>query len=263
MDILDNEASEDEAMRKDAAFDRPASYEANVELIEKERRYRDILVRASVSDETVRQKWDEWEGDIVQLTADEVSHLLLDNFPVDDRFTCQAELEAAVPSTNLSPSNRSSVEAADALKHSRALRVALEALDSLHRELQDFVRRAQSLADADDIYPRVLSAASGLEKLAEVKPEMFEDVSDQELAKYDKFLEEINRGESRQAELLATIEVSSVLIQTLVGVPTKCPAAQRAILTKSKRGPSPQSPRKCTPRSRSQLSEISRDSQEP
>ncbi|KAJ7364036.1 BRO1-like domain-containing protein [Mycena albidolilacea] len=188
MDILDNEASEDEAMRKDAAFDRPPSYEANVELIEKERRYRDILVRASVSDETVRQKWDEWEGDIVQLTADE------------------AELEAAVPSTNLSHSNRSSAEAADALKHSRALRVALEALDSLHRELQDFVRRAQSLADADDIYPRVLSAASGLEKLAEVKPEMFEDVSDQELAKYDKFLEEINRGESRQAELLATIE---------------------------------------------------------
>jgi hypothetical protein len=52
-----------------------------------------------------------------------------------------------------------------------------------------------------------LSAASGLEKLAEVKPEMFEDVSDQELAKYDKFLEEIDRGESKQAELLATIEV--------------------------------------------------------
>lgn len=70
------------------------------------------------------------------------------------------------------------------------------------------MRRAQSLADADDIYPRVLSAASGLEKLAEVKPEMFEDVSDQELAKYDKFLEEVNRAESKQAELLSTIEVS-------------------------------------------------------
>ncbi|KAJ7931480.1 BRO1-like domain-containing protein [Mycena leptocephala] len=188
MDILDNEASEDEAMRRDASFDRPSSHEANVELIEKERRYRDILLRAAASDETVRQKWDEWEGSIVQLTADE------------------AELEAAVPSSTLSPSTRSSSEAAEALKHSRALRVALEALDSLHRELQDFVRRAQSLADADDIYPRVLSAASGLEKLAEVKPEMFEDVSDQELAKYDKFLEEINRGESKQAELLATIE---------------------------------------------------------
>ncbi|KAF8206432.1 BRO1-like domain-containing protein [Mycena galopus ATCC 62051] len=188
MDILDNEASEDEAMRKDAAYDRPPSHEANVELVEKERRYRDILGRAAASDETVRQKWDEWEGSIVQLTADE------------------AELEAAVPSSTLSPSNRSSAEAAEALRHSRALRVALEALDSLHRELQDFVRRAQSLADADDIYPRVLSAASGLEKLAEVKPEMFEDVSDQELAKYDKFLEEISRGESKQAELLATIE---------------------------------------------------------
>ncbi|KAJ7637729.1 ALIX V-shaped domain binding to HIV-domain-containing protein [Mycena polygramma] len=188
MDILDNEASEDEAMRKDAAYDRPPSHEANTELVEKERRYRDILLRAAASDETVRQKWDEWEGHIVQLTADE------------------AELEAAVPSSTLSPSTRSSSEAAEALKHSRALRVALEALDSLHRELQDFVRRAQSLADADDIYPRVLSASSGLEKLAEVKPEMFEDVSDEELAKYDKFLEEVNRAESKQAELLATIE---------------------------------------------------------
>ncbi|KAJ6619711.1 BRO1-like domain-containing protein [Mycena sp. CBHHK59/15] len=188
MDILDNEASEDEAMRKELPFDRPPSHEANVELVEKERRYRDILLRAATSDETVRQKWDEWEGNIVQLTAEET------------------ELEAAVPSSTLSPSNRSSAEAAEALKHSRALRVALEALDALHRGQQDFVRRAQSLAAADDIYPRILSAASGLEKLAEVKPEMFGDVSDQELAKYDKFLEEISKSESRQAELLNTIE---------------------------------------------------------
>ncbi|KAJ6513259.1 BRO1-like domain-containing protein [Mycena sanguinolenta] len=184
MDILDNEASEDETMRKEAGVDRPPSHEANIELIEKERRYRDILGRAATSDETVRQKWDEWEGSIVQLAADE------------------ADLEALVPSSTRSQG----AESAETLKHSRALRVALEALDSLHRELQDFVRRAQSLADADDIYPRILSAASGLEKLAEVKPEMFEDVSDQELAKYDKFLEEINKGETKQAELLATIE---------------------------------------------------------
>ncbi|KAJ7127029.1 BRO1-like domain-containing protein [Mycena epipterygia] len=188
MDILDNEASEDEAMRAEAALDRPPSHEANLEFIEKERRYHDILLRAAASDETVREKWDEWEGNIVQLTADE------------------AELEAAVPSSTLSPSTRSSSEAAEALKHSRALRIALEALDSLHRELQDFVRRAQRLADADDIYPRILNAASGLEKLAEVKPEMFEDVSDEELAKYDKFLQEIARSESKQTELLATIE---------------------------------------------------------
>ncbi|KAJ7739760.1 BRO1-like domain-containing protein [Mycena maculata] len=188
MDILDTEASEDEAMRRDPSFNRPPSHQANVELVEKERRYRDILRRAADSDETVRQKWDEWEGNIVQLTADE------------------ADLEAAVPSSTLSPSTRSNSEAAEALKHSRALRVALEALDTLHRDLQDFVRRAQSLADADDISSRILSAASGLEKLAEVKPEMFEEVSDQELAKYDKFLEEIGKGESKQAELLTTIQ---------------------------------------------------------
>ncbi|KAJ7170650.1 BRO1-like domain-containing protein [Mycena crocata] len=188
MDILDNEASEDEAARNDQSFDRPPSHELNVEFIEKERRYRDILGRAAASDETVRQKWDEWEANIVQLTEDE------------------ADLEAAVPSSSLTPSSRSSSEAAEALKHSRALRVALEALDTLHRELQDFVRRAQSLAEADDVYPRILNAASGLEKLAEVKPEMFEDVLDEELAKYDKFIEENNKAEGKQAELLAAIE---------------------------------------------------------
>jgi programmed cell death 6-interacting protein len=75
MDVLDNEASEDEAMRRDPSFNRAPSHEANSELIEKERRYRDILLRAAASDETVRQKWDEWEGNIVQLTAEEVRQI--------------------------------------------------------------------------------------------------------------------------------------------------------------------------------------------
>ncbi|KAJ7227152.1 BRO1-like domain-containing protein [Mycena pura] len=187
MDILDNEASEDEAMRTNHSFDRMPSHEANLELIEKERRYRDILTRAASSDDTVQQKWDEWEGSIGLLAGD------------------QAELEAIVPSATIS-NTRSSPEGAEAWKHARALRVVLEALDTLHRSQQDFVRRAQSLADADDIHARIVSAASGLEKLAEVKPEMFEDLMDEELAKYDKFLDEVQKAESKQGELLADIE---------------------------------------------------------
>lgn len=73
MDILDSEASEDEAARKEIALNRRPSHEANVELIEKERRYRSILAEAAVSDETIRQKWDEWEDSVIQLTWDEVS----------------------------------------------------------------------------------------------------------------------------------------------------------------------------------------------
>ena len=72
MDILDSEASEDEAARKDTRINRQPSHEANKDLIEQERRYRSILDQATVSDELVRQKWDEWENNVVELTWDEV-----------------------------------------------------------------------------------------------------------------------------------------------------------------------------------------------
>lgn len=72
MDILDNEASEDEAIRKDLPLDRMRSHEANTELIGKTERYRSILTQAAASDESVRQKWDEWEEGITELTLDEV-----------------------------------------------------------------------------------------------------------------------------------------------------------------------------------------------
>ena len=72
MDILDHEASEDETTRETIPLDRPPSHEANVHLVEKEKRYRDILKRAAESDETVRTKWDQWEPNITELTWDEV-----------------------------------------------------------------------------------------------------------------------------------------------------------------------------------------------
>jgi programmed cell death 6-interacting protein len=76
MDILDNEASEDEAARKDKPLSRPPSHEANRELVEKERRYRSILEQAAASDELVRRKWDDWEKNIVELTWEEVYPIL-------------------------------------------------------------------------------------------------------------------------------------------------------------------------------------------
>ncbi len=72
MDILDTEASEDEAARKAKAIKRPASHEANQELVKKERRYRSILEQAAASDEIVRRKWDDWSDNITELTYDEV-----------------------------------------------------------------------------------------------------------------------------------------------------------------------------------------------
>lgn len=72
MDILDSEASEDEAARRETPMNRPPSYEANQELIMKQQRYRTILTQATESDELVRRKWEEWEDQITELTRDEV-----------------------------------------------------------------------------------------------------------------------------------------------------------------------------------------------
>lgn len=72
MDVLDSEASEDEAARKEVPMKRPPSHEANQELVQKQDRYRTILKEAASSDEVVRQKWREWEKPILQLALDEV-----------------------------------------------------------------------------------------------------------------------------------------------------------------------------------------------
>lgn len=77
MDILDQEASEDEGLRKTYAserrlLERSPSFEANVELSGRETRYRQMLEHAAASDETVRTKWNEWEEAITRLTWDEV-----------------------------------------------------------------------------------------------------------------------------------------------------------------------------------------------
>lgn len=73
MDILDNEATEDEATRKEIPMSRPLSHEANRELVAKQQRYRSVLVEAAQSDHTVRQKWEDSEAAIVNLTLEEVS----------------------------------------------------------------------------------------------------------------------------------------------------------------------------------------------
>lgn len=83
----------------------------------------------------------------------------------------------------------------------------LESLDNLHRAGEQLVRRAQTLANADDIHGRIVRVASGFERLAEVQPDMFEDVVDEELAKYDRFLGEIADNGEKQAGILSDIKV--------------------------------------------------------
>ncbi|KAH9068320.1 pH-response regulator [Lactarius deliciosus] len=193
LDLLDQEASEDEQLRRSQPTQRLPSHQANEKLISKAERYRKILNEAAESDAVVRQRWDEWEKCIVQLTWDE------------------ARLEAAVPSSTIVRSNPSRPAIGATQNHARALRVLLEQLDDLARERNQLVSRAQRLADADDISARIQREAAGLESWAEVQPSMFEDTLDQELVKYDKFRHDIDEGATKQSELLENTRMDSFL----------------------------------------------------
>ncbi|KAI9461717.1 pH-response regulator [Lactarius psammicola] len=116
LDLLDQEASEDEQLRQNQPTRRQPSHQANEKLISKAERYRKILNEAAESDAVVRQRWDEWEKCIVQLTWDE------------------AKLEAAVPSSTIVWSSPSRPVIGATQNHARALRVLLEQLDDLARE---------------------------------------------------------------------------------------------------------------------------------
>ena len=67
-----------------------------------------------------------------------------------------------------------------------------------------------SLVAADDLELLILKASSGFEQLADIQPEMFEDVlnSDEQLAKFDKFLVEVGEIERKQNDILEDIQVS-------------------------------------------------------
>ncbi|TFK28100.1 pH-response regulator [Coprinopsis marcescibilis] len=191
LDILDSEASEDEASQKEHPINRLPSHEANAELIDKTERYRHILDQANESDDLVRQKWYDWEDHIRHLTEDE------------------AVLESSVPSTTFAGAEQSSPQAKATRQHARALRVKLEDLDALHRDRDELARRARALAEADDIRPRIMKAASGFEKLTTVQPAVFEDIFDQELAKYDKYLRDVGEYSKRQEHIIQEIKVEN------------------------------------------------------
>jgi len=198
MDILDQEAEEDEAMRTEHSAERVPSHEVNREFIEKAQRYRNILGQAAESDEVVRSKWDEWERNITELTWDE------------------SQLEQAVPSSTISFSSRSATsQVTPARLHSRNLRALLESLDDVTRNRADIVKGATQRAESDNITPRILKTAANFEQWAEIQPSMFEDVIEEELARYEKFRIWIEESEQKQDTLLASIkEQNAIFLQS-------------------------------------------------
>ncbi|KAF8553948.1 BRO1-domain-containing protein [Imleria badia] len=188
MDVLDSEASEDETARKQVPMKRPPSHEANQELVQKQERYRSILNEAASSDEVVRKKWGEWEKPILQLALDE------------------DELELLVPSSTISTVGKTQAAGSTTQVHARALRGLLESLDDVRHSRGELVSRAQRRGEVDDIRPRIVTAAARFDRDAEITPAMFTDVSDEELAKYDRFIQGLVEGQKKQEELLDAVK---------------------------------------------------------
>ncbi|KIY65859.1 BRO1-domain-containing protein [Cylindrobasidium torrendii FP15055 ss-10] len=186
LDILDDEATEDDLARESGGVQRAPSHEANEALVGKERRYREIIVQARNSDETVRRKWEEWEDSIVDLIIEE------------------KDLENLIPSTT-GTKNRTA-EAALTQRHARMLRTMLENLDEQHQRRIEVVSRAEALARSDDIRGRIQEAAAKASDSAEIQPSAFENILEDELAKYDRFIELIRQSDQTLQDTLASIE---------------------------------------------------------
>ncbi|KAI0635957.1 BRO1-domain-containing protein [Trametes polyzona] len=191
MDVLDQEADEDEALRErgQPLPERLPSLEANQGLVAKEKQYQTVLDQARESDALVRQKWEEWEESIAQLTWPE------------------EELEASIPSSTVDLGRRGGSTAADPTRiHARALRTLLEQLEDLSKARADIVARVDRLAASDDITQRVAKAASAMEQWVNVQPAMFEDILDEELSKYDKFRVQLEENGQQQEALLQSLQ---------------------------------------------------------
>ena len=89
----------------------------------------------------------------------------------------------------------------------RALRQSLEELDQLKAAREAIISRAKRLAAKDDIKPNVMRKANTFDGWTQIGPEVFEDVVNESLLKYDKFKDDLEENAVAQEGILARIEV--------------------------------------------------------
>ncbi|KAF8589825.1 pH-response regulator [Ramaria rubella] len=194
LDILDQEATEDEEIRtayRVDVWERPVSHEANRELTDQITRYRDVLARAMESDREISEKWEKW--------ADQIKVLCW----------TESEIERSVPSSTVSSVSGGGSKSTQG--HARVLRSYLESLEDLVHTRTELVRRIKRLADADDVAPRFMRDAAAVARWVEVRPEIFEQAIEEELAKYDRWRDELEEGARRQEEALQEVQERNVL----------------------------------------------------
>ncbi|KAF8339548.1 BRO1-like domain-containing protein [Cantharellus anzutake] len=91
----------------------------------------------------------------------------------------------------------------------RALQQLLEKLDDLKSARETILSRSRHLAQEDDIKPSVVRKANTFEAWSEIGPEVFDDIVNEGLAKYDKFRDQLEENASVQEEVLIKIEAQN------------------------------------------------------
>jgi programmed cell death 6-interacting protein len=124
----------------------------------------------------------------------------------------QESLEQSIPASTGSNA-ATSIETRNL---SQELRAQLEKLDLMIRDREQTVMHAQAIAGRDNIYSRISKAAAGFERLTKVEPIMFEDVQDEELRKYDRFIKEIRESGKKQEVIMNTIKVGGLALYFLL-----------------------------------------------
>lgn len=113
-----------------------------------------------------------------------------------------------MPSASLDdPTRRTSLAGSSTQQQARVLRDLLEQLDDLIAARSEAVDRVQHSAAVDNIQPRIMQEAAGIERWVEVKAAMFEDTLQTELSKYEPFRDELETGREAQRILLSEITV--------------------------------------------------------
>jgi programmed cell death 6-interacting protein len=212
LDLLDQEITEEEQMLQrypELSGKIEQSAVTNRQWLEKADHFRGILKQVRKSDAEVRLKWDQWAPLVTVLAGGEVSQR---SFPVN--LTCRRRLISSHAQQesllkHIPTSGRSAEPNVELPAAARPLQTLLEDLDDARAYRTRLVAEARRVASRDDIRAQVLDTSTRLSKGSpgDIKPEVFEDLFEQELRKYRRLAEEMQENVRQEQRMWQTLGV--------------------------------------------------------
>ncbi|CAG8477414.1 9472_t:CDS:10, partial [Racocetra persica] len=181
LNILDQEAIEDEEWEKKFGerWTRKKSIVANKDLIDQGLNHQQILQQAFKGDLAVKNKLEQWSQHIESLGSDRSS------------FTFDTSAQSNIKNRN------------------NELRNLINEAHANIGERNKTIEEIKKVSNLDDIGPKLLKEAAKITAngtAIKIEPAHFEELFSEELKKYDKYLELVQRETENQEKLLSNIE---------------------------------------------------------